>query len=148
MMLLITGLTLASLAAVQDTALAPSRCGALPQPQSPDTIDAAVLAWMRHSRTPAASIAIVRGGRTVTERAYGWADLATCVRATPEMRFGIGSITKQITALGVLVLVSQGELALDDSISRWLPEFRLGLARHHGAPPAHPHLRDSRQRAR
>ena len=122
MMLLITGLTLASLAAVQDTALAPSRCGVLPQPQSPDTIDAAVLAWMRHSRTPAASIAIVRGGRTVTERAYGWADLATCVRATPEMRFGIGSITKQITALGVLVLVSQGELALDDSISRWLPE--------------------------
>jgi len=122
MTLLITSLTLVSLAAAQDTTLAPSRCGAPPPSLTRDTIDAAVLTWMRESRTPAASIAIVRGGRIVTERAYGWADLGTCVRATGDMRFGIGSITKQITALGVLVLVAQGKLALDDSISRWLPE--------------------------
>jgi len=122
MMLFITSLTLVVLAVPQDTTYGPSRCGPPPAPQAADTIDAAVLAWMRESRTPAASIAVVRGGRTVTERAYGWADLGTCVRATPDMRFGIGSITKQITALGVLVLVGQGKLALDDSISRWLPE--------------------------
>src|SRR5690349_12767354 len=121
MMLFIASLTLV-LAAPQDTTYGTSRCGAPPQPQAPDTIDGAVLAWMRQSRTPATSIAIVHAGQNLTERAYGWADLGTCVRATPEMRFGIGSITKQITALGVLVLVGQGRLALNDSISRWLPE--------------------------
>lgn len=77
---------------------------------------------MRRSRTPAASIAIVRRGHAVTERAYGWADLVNCVPATPEFRFGIGSISKQITALGALVLVQEGKLALEDPISRWLPE--------------------------
>lgn len=122
MMLVIASLTLASLAAVQDTTLAPSRCGALPSPLARDTIDRAVLAWMRQSRTPAASIAIVRRGRAVIERTYGWADLSTCAPATPAIRFGLGSITKQMTALGTLILVEQGKLALDDPISRWLRE--------------------------
>src|SRR5580765_5954060 len=114
------------LAATQDTTYRPSLCGALPAPPVQDTIDRAVLAWMRESRTPAASIAILRGGRgrgrAVTERVYGWADLGTCVPATPDTRFGVGSIAKQVTALGALVLVAQGKLGLDDPVSRWLPE--------------------------
>jgi len=113
---------LAALLLVQDTTYGASRCGAPPAAARRDPIDTAVLAWMRQSRTPAAAIAVVRAGRVATERAYGWADLGTCVAATGDMRFGIGSITKQITALGALVLVGQGKLALDDPISRWLPE--------------------------
>jgi len=113
---------LAALLLVQDTTYGASRCGAPPVPARRDPIDTAVLAWMRQSRTPAAAIAVVRTSRVVTERAYGWADLGTCVAATSDMRFGIGSISKQITALGALLLVQQGTLALDDPISRWLPE--------------------------
>jgi CubicO group peptidase (beta-lactamase class C family) len=105
-----------------DTTYAPSRCGAPPAPSAPDTIDRAALAWMRRSRTPAAQVAIVRHGRTVVERAYGWADLVSCVPATTAMRFGIGSVSKQITALGVLVLVQQGKLSLDEPVARWFPE--------------------------
>src|SRR5262245_25865278 len=104
------------------TTYAPSRCGQLPVPSAMDAIDRATLDWMRQSRTPAASIAIVRRGHDVVERTYGWADLVNCVRATPDMRFGIGSISKQMTALGVLVLVQQGKLSLDDPLTRWLPE--------------------------
>lgn len=122
MIFLVASLTVAAFAAPQDTTFAPSRCGAFPAPAAPDTIDAAVLAWMQRSRTPAASIAVVRGGRVIVERAYGWADLSTCVPATPDMLFGIGSITKQVTAMGALVLVAQGKLGLDDPIARWLPE--------------------------
>ena len=100
----------------------PTLCGAAPAPAAPDPMDRAVLSWLRSSQTPAAEIAIVQHGRITTERVYGWADLGACVPARADMRFGIGSISKQITALGVLVLVSQGKLSLDDSISRWLPE--------------------------
>ena len=121
-MLSLLRLAVMVLAATQDTTYGPSRCGALSAPAVQDTIDRAVLAWMRESRTPAASIAIVRRGRNVTERVYGWADLGTCVPATRDMRFGVGSISKQVTALGALVLVGQGKLGLDDPISPWLPE--------------------------
>jgi CubicO group peptidase (beta-lactamase class C family) len=58
----------------------------------------------------------------IKEQAYGWADLANCLPATPNMRFGIGSISKQITAFGVLILVQHGKLSLDDPISRFFPE--------------------------
>ena len=112
---------LAFLLVAQDTTFGSSRCGSLPGPTTRDTIDNTVLAWMRQSRTPATQVAIVRG-HAVTERVYGWADLATCTPASAETRFGIGSITKQMTALGTLILVEQGKLSLDDSISRWLPE--------------------------
>lgn len=122
MMLSVLALAAMAIAAQQDTTYGPSRCGALPAPAVQDTIDRSVIAWMRESRTPAASIAIVRRGRPTLERAYGWADLATCVPATTETRFGVGSISKQVTALGALVLMAQGKLALDDPISRWLPE--------------------------
>jgi CubicO group peptidase (beta-lactamase class C family) len=105
-----------------DSSYAPSLCGPPPPPGAPDTIDRAVLAWMQRSRTPAAAIAIVRSGHPTMERAYGWADLANCLPASPANRFGIGSISKQITALGILLLVQQGKLALDDPISPWFPE--------------------------
>lgn len=113
---------LATLLLAQDTTFAPSRCGALPAPARQDAIDTLVLAWMRETRTPGAQVAIVRGGRTVVERVYGWSDLASCVPATAETRFGVGSITKQTTAVGALMLVDQGKLSLDDPITRWLPE--------------------------
>jgi len=118
----VVGLTLMALAASQDTTFASSRCGAPPAPAVRDSIDEAVLTWMRESRTPAASIAIVRRGHAVAERAYGWADLVACVPATLDSRFGVGSITKQVTALGALILVEQGKLRLDDLVARWLPE--------------------------
>ena len=117
-----------------DTTYAPSRCGAAPLPSAMDAIDRATVEWMRQSRTPAASILVVQRGHAATERTYGWADLVNCVRATPEMRFGIGSISKQMTALAVLELVQQGKLSLDDPIARWLPEsgdrWRGILVRH------------------
>ena len=126
--------TQAARGADADTTYAPSRCGAPPSPASMDAIDRATLEWMRRSRTPAASIAVVRRGHDVITRTYGWADLVNCTRATPEMRFGIGSISKQMTALAVLVLVQQGKLSLDDPIARWFPEsgdrWRGILVRH------------------
>ncbi|MEP6820547.1 MAG: serine hydrolase domain-containing protein [bacterium] len=105
-----------------DSTYAPSRCGAPASPAAADSIDRAVLAWMARSRIPAASLAVVRRGRVVKEQAYGWADLVNCLPATPGMHFGIGSISKQITAMGVLVLVQRGKLSLEDPISLFFPE--------------------------
>ena len=76
--------------------------------------------------TPAASVAIVRHGRIVYSNAYGLANLASATRATPAMRFGIGSISKQFTAAAILLLVEQGKVSLDDPISRFVSGLTRG----------------------
>ena len=91
-------------------------------------IDRAVSAWMVQSRTPGASLAIVRHGQVIKAAAYGWADLANCLPATTSMRFGIGLISKQITAFRALILVQRGKLSLDDPVSRFFPESGAGKA--------------------
>ena len=42
---------------------------------------------------------------------------------TPEMRFAAGSIGKMFTAVTILQLAGEGQLTLDDSLNRWLPDF-------------------------
>lgn len=50
---------------------APSRCGIPVAPNPYDAIDRAVVAWMLRSRTPGASLAILRHGQVIKEQAYG-----------------------------------------------------------------------------
>jgi len=65
----------------------------------------------------------VRGGRIVITTAYGSASLDPKRDATPDMRYAIGSITKQFTAAAVLLLQEEGKLSLDDPVSRWFPDL-------------------------
>lgn len=124
---ILSTLTLATRAFAQQrapaaSAYAPSRCGIPVAPTPSDAIDRTVIAWMLRSRMPGASLAIFRHGQLIKEQAYGWADLSNCLPATPSMRFGIGSISKQLTAFGTLILVQRGKLSLDDLVSRFFPE--------------------------
>ncbi|MGH9561891.1 MAG: serine hydrolase domain-containing protein, partial [Terracidiphilus sp.] len=79
---------------------------------------------------PSASIAIVQHGKLVYTHAYGSARLATAtspaVPATPEMRYSIGSISKQFTAAAILLLQEQGKLNLDDPVGKYIPGLTRG----------------------
>jgi len=87
-------------------------------------VDAAVQAVLTSSGAPSASIAIVRGGQIVYEKAYGSARVGTpAVAASPAMRYSIGSISKQFTSAALLLLVEEGKLSLDDRVARWFPEL-------------------------
>lgn len=72
---------------------------------------------------PSASLAIVRDDRIVYAKAYGLSNLETQTAARPEMRYCIGSISKQFTAIAILMLSEQGKLLLDDSVSRFVPNL-------------------------
>ncbi|MGH7632507.1 MAG: serine hydrolase domain-containing protein, partial [Gemmatimonadaceae bacterium] len=72
-----------------------------------DSIAAAVLAT---TGVPSASIAVVQHGRLVYAHAYGAAKLEPRVAATADMRYGIGSISKQFTAAAILLLQQDGKL--------------------------------------
>ncbi len=84
-------------------------------------IDAAVAEALARSGAPSASIAVVKDGKVAYERAYGEATLDPRTPATPQMRYSIGSISKQFTAAAVLLLAEEGRISLDDKLVRWLP---------------------------
>ncbi len=87
------------------------------------SIDSAVADVLAKTGAPSASIAVVREGQIAYARAYGSARLDPATPATPDMRYSIGSISKQFTAAAVLLLAERGKLSLDDKVSRWLPDL-------------------------
>ena len=86
-------------------------------------IDSIVGDVLAATATPSASIAIVSHGRITYARAFGQARLDPKTPAAPDMRYSIGSISKQFAATAVLLLAEQGKLSLDDKVGRWLPEL-------------------------
>jgi CubicO group peptidase (beta-lactamase class C family) len=106
--------------------------------QTVDTIDPALRTQIDRIATqvvaqigiPSASVAVVQHGKLVYTHAYGSARLAmdssAAVRATPDMRYSIGSISKQFTATAVLLLQEQGKLSIDDPVGKYIPGLTRG----------------------
>src|SRR5947209_15013164 len=87
------------------------------------SIDKAAADTLAKTGAPSASVAVVRDGKIVYEHAYGLANLETKMPAAPQMRYSIGSISKQFTAAALLMLAEEGKLSLDDKVIRWLPDL-------------------------
>lgn len=75
---------------------------------------------LKTTGVPSASIAIVQDGKITYLQAYGAAKLDPHTPATPQMRYSIGSISKQFTAAAILLLAEEGKLSLDDPVSRYV----------------------------
>jgi CubicO group peptidase (beta-lactamase class C family) len=92
-------------------------------PELKAKVDAAAEQVLKETGVPSAEVGIVAGGKVVMAAAYGEARIDPVVKATPEMMYPIGSISKQFTATAVLLLQQDGKLTLDDPVSRWFPEL-------------------------
>ncbi len=71
------------------------------------------------------SVGVMKDGRLILARGYGFADLENDVPATAETVYRLGSITKQFTALAILQLAEQGKLSVDDELTKFLPDYPL-----------------------
>jgi CubicO group peptidase (beta-lactamase class C family) len=89
-------------------------------------IDRIVSTVLEQSGVPSASVAVVKGGKLVFTHAYGKARLDPPQPATPDMRYSIGSISKQFTAAAILLLQEQGKLSLDDAVGKYVPGLTRG----------------------
>lgn len=89
-------------------------------------VDQIVQKALRDTHVASASIAIVKDDQLVYAKAYGQAQLKPALKATPAMRYAIGSISKQFTATALLLLAQDGKLSLDDHVSRFLPDVPHG----------------------
>lgn len=72
---------------------------------------------------PGAAVIVVRDGKVIFRKGYGKANLELGVPVEPDMVFRLGSITKQFTAVAVLMLAEQGKLSLDDDLTKFLPDY-------------------------
>src|SRR6476619_5341857 len=86
-------------------------------------VDSVANAAVAERRTAGVSVAVVKNGRTILSKGYGFADLENDVPATPETVYRIGSITKQFTSAAIMRLMEQGKLSLDDTLQKFLPNF-------------------------
>ncbi|HZV65404.1 MAG TPA: serine hydrolase [Telluria sp.] len=85
-------------------------------------IDASIAPYFNPA-DPGATVIVTKDGKPLFRKAYGMADVAGHRPLTPDMSLRLGSITKQFTAVAILMLADEDKLALDDDIRRFLPDY-------------------------
>src|SRR5512137_634072 len=78
------------------------------------------LSQMARDGTFSGSALIAQDGVVFLSKGYGLADRAQGIPNTPQTRFHLGSMTKQFTAMGILILQSQGKLSVQDLICSYI----------------------------
>jgi CubicO group peptidase (beta-lactamase class C family) len=68
------------------------------------------------------SVLIARDGKVLFTKAYGLANIEHDVPNTPQTKFRLGSITKQFTAMAILILQERGKLKVEDKINKYVPD--------------------------
>jgi CubicO group peptidase (beta-lactamase class C family) len=66
---------------------------------------------------------VIKDGQVVFKNAYGWANIEDKVPATAQTNYDIASLTKQFTAMAVMMLAERKKLNYDDSITKFFPDF-------------------------
>lgn len=72
---------------------------------------------------PGASVLVMKDGKILFKKGYGVTDISTGKKIHPETNFRLASITKQFTAMSILLLEEQGKLSLSDPITKYFPDF-------------------------
>lgn len=75
--------------------------------------------------TNAVSIAVIKDYKVEWVKAYGFADVSEKRLATTETLFQAGSISKSMNSLGILKLVQDGKLGLDDDVNNYLKTWKF-----------------------
>jgi CubicO group peptidase (beta-lactamase class C family) len=95
---------------------------AFPQASVPAAeIDKVFARW--NTATPGCAVGVAVRGTPVLLKAYGMADLEHNVPNTPDTVFENGSVSKQFTAMAIMLLVEDGRLSLDDEVRKHIPEL-------------------------
>ncbi len=89
-------------------------------------IDSLILKEINDQNGPGAVFMVAKNGTPIYQKAIGKANLELDVDLSPESVFQIGSMTKQFTAIAILILEEQGKLAIKDPISKYIPDYPSG----------------------
>jgi uncharacterized protein (TIGR03435 family) len=107
--------------ASESTVRAGSAEGSL-SPEQLSRIDRYVADQMRKDRTPGVAVGVYRRGTILLAKGYGAANVELNVPVTARTLFQSGSVGKQFTSAAVMLLVEEGKIHLDESITKYFPE--------------------------
>jgi CubicO group peptidase (beta-lactamase class C family) len=125
-LILFLGLTLAQAAALPAQRPAPATGLSA---ATIDSLRTRIRSLMDSANVPSLAWAVAKGGRIVWEEAMGYSDLEKKTLATPATPYSMASISKPITATGIMKLVEQGKLDLDRPANDYLGAAKItGLA--------------------
>jgi len=93
-----------------------------PPESATSKVDQLFTQWS-NSDTPGCSLGVSRNGALLYERGYGMANLELGVPITPASVFHVASVSKQFTAMSILLLTQRGQLSLDDEVRKYVPEW-------------------------
>lgn len=96
-------------------------CFILPLHAMADNVDDYIRSQMTERHVPGAAVAVLDKGKAVKIKGYGWASVEFDAPVTADTVFEIGSVSKQMTAAAIMLLVEDGKVELDDKISKHLP---------------------------
>lgn len=88
-------------------------------------IDDIFAAW-DNPKSAGGAVGVMKDGEVIYSKAFGAASLEYNILNTPESIFNTGSVSKQFTAMGIVLLHQQGKLSIDDDIRKYLkdvPDF-------------------------
>lgn len=89
-----------------------------------DKVDEIVEKAMKDQKIPGVAVMVLRDGKPIKTKGYGFANLEHRVPVKPETIFQSGSVGKQFTATLVMMLVAEGKLKLEESIGKHFPEAK------------------------
>lgn len=75
---------------------------------------------VRKSEVASISVAVAEKGKIIWEEAFGWADREKRIKATPHTMYSLASISKPLTATGLMILVEKGLINLNEPINKYL----------------------------
>src|SRR5262245_2789071 len=98
------------------------RLAAQGSPRTPDFAEVRriIREGLANDRATAAAVAVVRDGAIIWEEAFGWADSANGLRATPNSAFQLASLNKTLEATLAAVLAQQHRVDLDKPVNEYL----------------------------
>jgi CubicO group peptidase (beta-lactamase class C family) len=111
-----------SLFAVLVALLSSSSSSIAPAQISDAAIDS-LFAKFVSSHDPGCAVLVIKDGQPIFRKGYGVADLRTLQKIDPETNFRLASLTKQFTAMAVMLLVHDGKLHYEDRLTDVFPDF-------------------------
>lgn len=97
-------------------------CGTVPPLSTEQSIDG-IMAEFNSPGAPGASVLVMKNDSIIFKKGYGLADLQTKDPITAATNFRLASVTKEFTAMCIMLLEQRGELSFDDHITKFFPDF-------------------------
>ncbi|KOY86550.1 serine hydrolase [bacterium 336/3] len=89
-------------------------------------IDKLILAELKDVNAPGGVFMVAKNGKPLYKKAFGKANLELNTNLETDYVFQLGSITKQFTAIAILILEEQGKLSVNDVVSKYIPDYPSG----------------------